>query len=979
MSIKEYKTKSSALKKLTGSNILCNRDIKNYFLQNDHIQFLNEIKKHNTPSFYEFISERVAVNLFIDIDMKEDHEFFNEHEVFILELKDKLEEFIHNSTNLETTETTGQVLEENVETDGNVVKIIILESHNSIKKSYHIIVRIYNNGKLLVFRNVVELKKFMQQFVNTHYPLSLQKKLVDFSVYREGLFRTLYSSKSDEPERPFKRNKYSDPFDDIESFITYVPDNLPISIKTTGSTVGSCSSSTVTDVNEIDDTPRVNETLTGGDLKVIKNFVRRFYKYKNTDVREIKLNKEHIIVALNDKFCGNIDKEHKSNYQYIVINSTCSKQKCHDTDCFKYKDNEISSDRYPQELLNITNLLLTSDSKELELIETATRECKNYIIENYDDKINDFQYDKGLMLFKSDVTDNNTIVLNGKCKNCLGEHQISADGYCVKCKICSTVFPKHATIPIMTQKFQTLNNFWQLIQHNTIIINNNYSKEDENFLNCDINLDNSILKNKKVTAIVNQILDGHKVSKISMLLQMQNDNIVFDDAYFYFKNNIWKIDKQNLYFTDVILNLENLFTKIQNFYNNQETNEDNTKLIKNIKCLITKLNGYKFKEEIVKESRRYFNQDNFKYKLNSKQYLVPFKNGVWDTHANEFREATRNDYINLTVNYSFDPEIQNKKVYDFVNSILPNKNIRDYVLKEFSKCLNGDIPNTKFLIFIGDGANGKSQLLNLMKLAMGDFGEKVESTLLTRKRNNPNETSSEKLKLMNKRFAFLSEPEDGEKFNIGLLKELTGSEEIVARGLYTDPVSFIMQVKLYLACNELPEVKGEDTAIWRRIRVIDFPSKFVSDPQEENEYKLDTTLPVTMREDITWRQTFMNILLEYYYLDIPEPREVQIKTNQYRDDNNEVFAWCEENISFVEGSICKLSELCRRYFENKPNPDNKTKGKFKKTFEDFLKILKKAHPKVHIDCRSSSHKGHTYQGWKNIEIKTFQLEQDEDD
>jgi hypothetical protein len=59
-----------------------------------------------------------------------------------------------------------------------------------------------------------------------------------------------------------------------------------------------------------------------------------------------------------------------------------------------------------------------------------------------------------------------------------------------------------------------------------------------------------------------------------------------------------------------------------------------------------------------------------------------------------------------------------------------------------------------------------------MKAAMGELGEKVEVTLLTRKRNNANESNSEKIKLMNKRFAFLSEPEDGEKINIGLLKEL---------------------------------------------------------------------------------------------------------------------------------------------------------------------------------------------------------------
>src|SRR6476620_4710343 len=100
-------------------------------------------------------------------------------------------------------------------------------------------------------------------------------------------------------------------------------------------------------------------------------------------------------------------------------------------------------------------------------------------------------------------------------------------------------------------------------------------------------------------------------------------------------------------------------------------------------------------------------------------------------------------------------------------------------------------------MFIGsEGANGKSQLLNLMKLTMGEFGEKVEVSLLTRKRSDANQANTEKIKLCNKRYAFLSEPEDGEKINIGLLKELTGSEEIIARGLYEKSKTFIMETKL---------------------------------------------------------------------------------------------------------------------------------------------------------------------------------------
>ncbi|KAJ3217789.1 hypothetical protein HK099_005357, partial [Clydaea vesicula] len=247
-----------------------------------------------------------------------------------------------------------------------------------------------------------------------------------------------------------------------------------------------------------------------------------------------------------------------------------------------------------------------------------------------------------------------------------------------------------------------------------------------------------------------------------------------------------------------LLNLDRIFTQVQNFYNEKaEKSKYELKLLTNIQNLIIILNGVKLKDDIIKEAKRYYQELGFKSKLNSKAFLVPFLNGVFDLNKKEFRPAIKQDYVNLTFNFDYDPNVFNPKVSTFIEQILSNKKIRDFVLKEFSKCLNGNIPNTKFLIFIGNGANGKSQLLNLMKLTIGEFGEKMESTLLTRKRNNPNETSTEKLKLLNKRFAFLSEPEDGEKFNIGLLKELTGSEEIVARGLYSSPDMKECFIKFY--------------------------------------------------------------------------------------------------------------------------------------------------------------------------------------
>ena len=575
-------------------------------------------------------------------------------------------------------------------------------------------------------------------------------------------------------------------------------------------------------------------------------------------------------------------------------------------------------------------------------------------INHYDPGVKKIDFDKDLSIFKGNATDAMMIPLDGKCKECHIEHQISNTGYCVKCIVCKSVFPKNQLIPL-NNSYKNLNTFWNnytQINNITINVNNNNNEDDI----CDIQIDESIFNDKTKTNLIQQSLDGYKISEIAKLLKLEYPNFVFDGLWYKF-TNVWSVDKRNIELKKNALALKELYKKLKIFYENKRVIESFGTIIKNIKTLETKLSKPGFKDEIIKEAELFYNEDGFSYKLNSKKHLVPFKNGVFDLLTNKFRESKKEDYIQYTVNYNYINE-NNPEVYKFINEVLPTENVRHYVLKKMSDCLNGDIPNTNFLMFIGDtGANGKSQLLNLMKLTMGDFGEKVEVTLLTRKRNNANEANSEKIKLLNKRFAFLSEPEDGEKINIGLLKELTGSEEIVARELFQESRTFVMEAKLFLACNELPEIKGEDSALWRRIRVVDFPSRFIDEPKEENEYKIDRTLPSRMREDITWRQTFMNILLDYYNKNIIEPEDVLLKTKEYQNNNNEVDEWFNENIEPSDSSFLELKSL----YELKNINKKSEKTKLKKQVEKYIKEKYNGQ----YECKV---KNGIY-GWSNYKIK----------
>lgn len=919
---KEYKTKLIAISKMK-NNLLVANTVSKYFIEKSYDSLLDRIKKSNIKNFYEYIGKENnegIVNLYFDLDISNKSLYFDKSTDLINIIKKKIKDIY-------------------IKYD---IKWIILESHNEVKKSYHLISRIQKDNINYYFKNTNDIKIF----IKNNFADLLNDKSIDTSVYRDGLFRTIYSSKENE-NRPLIKSILSDDFEDIETFVSYTIE--PKDFLEIGKEL-------IIDKKDKDKIKTNKKGLLEIDLSIIKNFLSDNYEQYDDDIRDIMLDEQlHCInIALHTKKCKFIKNNHKSNHQYIIIDSVSSKQKCHDTDCISKKYNIILYNDYPEDLKNIINRLFENNDK---IINDATKACEIYVKENYDTEVKDLLFYEDESLFRGNASDEMSIIMKGKCQSCNIEHIIANNGYCIKCIVCNTMFPKNKLIPIDDKN---VNKFWTFVNCNfNINITNEKIDLDDNLIDCKI--DSLIFTDKTITKLINTSLKGHKVMQISKLLHHINDNFIYSkNKWYVFENTKWQNDDDNKELRKQIMELTIVYNKVKDYYFNTKSSKLSINIIKNIENLEIKLNKPGFMDEIIKGSKVFYDDKLFLSKLNSKKHLLPFENGVYDLVKNEFRKSTRDDYIELTCNYDYVNTIKNNDVYIFLEQILPIKGIRDYVLKKMSDCLNGDIQNTTFMMFIGEsGANGKSQLLNLMKATLGSFADKVEVTLLTRKRNNANEANSEKIKLVNKRFAFLSEPEDGEKINIGLLKELTSSEEIVARGLYSESVSFRMEAKLFLACNELPEIKGEDSALWRRIRVIDFPSKFIDNPEKENEYKIDKTLPTKIREDITWRQTFMNILIEYYYKDVNEPEEIKIKTNEYKNTNNLYEVWFEENLlkTTEENDKIYLKDLCINYYNGK-NVGVKEKGKFKLAMDKWMEQI----------CKKTTEDGKSVQYWNKLKI-----------
>lgn len=316
-----------------------------------------------------------------------------------------------------------------------------------------------------------------------------------------------------------------------------------------------------------------------------------------------------------------------------------------------------------------------------------------------------------------------------------------------------------------------------------------------------------------------------------------------------------------------------------------------------------KLKKAGFNDSIIKVCKVLFTDPKFEELLDSRPHLIGFENGVYDLRLHEFREGLPDDYISFCSSRHYIPynpqSTETKEIETFMSQVFTSPVIRKFVWDVFASILDGGIRHEKFYIFTGSGSNGKSKILELVQKAVGDYYCILPISLLTQKRAASNTAQSELERTKGRRFAVMQEPSEGEKLNIGLMKELSGGDTILCRGLFKEPIQFKPQFKMIMTCNELPEVPSDDGGTWRRIRVVHFDSKFTEtpDPNNPKEFPLDTELGDNFDR---WADTFLCMMIQHHkqndLKNIIEPMEVRIATESYKKNNDIIGQYITERI-----------------------------------------------------------------------------------
>jgi P4 family phage/plasmid primase-like protien len=401
--------------------------------------------------------------------------------------------------------------------------------------------------------------------------------------------------------------------------------------------------------------------------------------------------------------------------------------------------------------------------------------------------------------------------------------------------------------------------------------------------------------------------------------------------WYRFTNNRWEEDDAG---TSLRKKLSEEISKyVHNIVNqkledlsSKSSDSDSGNAIKNLSTMGMNLKKTAWKQNIMKECQEVFYSKEFMDNLDTNSDLMCFNNGVLDLKINEFRKGipgdnlslcTRTNYIELDENDDDHIRIQDE-ILDFMNKLFPNPNLNKYMWSHLASILKGKNKNQTFNIYAGSGRNGKSKLVELMGLVLGDYKGSVPLTLITRERTMLGQATPEIAQLKGLRYAVMQEPSQSTKLNEGPMKELVGGDPIQCRSLYKDAITFVPQFKLVVCTNHLFDIDSTDDGTWRRIRVCDFVSKFVDNPStnpKDFEFKKDCDIDKKFK---SWVPIFTSMLVKIVFETggfVEDCDEVMASSAKYKEQQDCFTEFINERIVESEKSIIKKTDLKTEFEE----------------------------------------------------------------
>lgn len=265
--------------------------------------------------------------------------------------------------------------------------------------------------------------------------------------------------------------------------------------------------------------------------------------------------------------------------------------------------------------------------------------------------------------------------------------------------------------------------------------------------------------------------------------------------------------------------------------------------------------------------------------------LLGVKNGVIELDNGVFRDGIPADRISRQASCEFLGDVECPNWLKFLEEVQPDADVRAWLQRFVGYCLTGSTAEQIFLVSHGHGGNGKSIFWDAVRKMLGEYATTVQFDTFTEKNNNDS-IRNDLARLDKTRLVIANEGQNGARLDEGIVKQITGGDEITARFLHREFFSFKPRFKVSLITNHKPVISGNDNGIWRRVVLVPWPVTIPPEKRDKSlEYKLDAELPGIL----AWA---LEGLQKYNEVGLSSLPAALIKANaEYRQDSDVIGLW----------------------------------------------------------------------------------------
>ncbi|HDR4411974.1 TPA: primase C-terminal domain-containing protein [Bacillus cereus] len=288
---------------------------------------------------------------------------------------------------------------------------------------------------------------------------------------------------------------------------------------------------------------------------------------------------------------------------------------------------------------------------------------------------------------------------------------------------------------------------------------------------------------------------GEKINykATARMFSEQNEIINNDNVFFYFNQNtgIWR-DNADRYFK----------RQISDFLGDKATPKRASDIFN-----MMKIDTYEDDSSITYQD------------MNKNPKAVVFNNGTYYVDKGEFAPKFEpKEYNTVKIDANFNEDIFNNNpvptaTMEFLGNVLDPQEVT-FVFEWIGYCMIKGYDIQKFVFLYGDGDNGKSTLINLISLILGQ--NNVSSVSLNSLQNE----RFSRVQLYNKLFNSVADISDDFYSSSDFIKALTGDDSIMVE--YKGRDGFMMRnfAKLMFSCNKLPSFKDNTNGLNRRVIIL---------------------------------------------------------------------------------------------------------------------------------------------------------------